>query len=81
MARPSMSIPDDVLDAFDDAIWEHKKAEVYARDTSRSDVVRELMLQYAKGSVDLDPTNLEPDDSEGDDDLRDGFGLDVDHEG
>lgn len=43
MAKPSMSIPDDVLDELDDQIWELQKEEVLPRGKLRSKVVTAIL--------------------------------------
>jgi metal-responsive CopG/Arc/MetJ family transcriptional regulator len=46
MAKPSMSVPDELLDDFDDVIWELEKAGEIPRDTSRSAVLQQLMQEF-----------------------------------
>lgn len=53
MARPSVSVPDDLLEDFDDKIWELKVEEEVKRDTTRSDVMQELMRQWVEGNLNL----------------------------
>lgn len=46
MAKPSMSIPDSVLDELDDQIWELQKAEVMPRGNMRSKVVTAILADW-----------------------------------
>ena len=46
MARPSIRIPDDLLDDFDEAVFERKVIGDLDRDATRSAVVRQLMREY-----------------------------------
>jgi metal-responsive CopG/Arc/MetJ family transcriptional regulator len=46
MAKPSMSVPDDLLDDFDDVVWELEKSGELPRDVSRSAVIQNLMQEF-----------------------------------
>ena len=46
MAKPSVSMPDELLDDFDDVILEKKVAGELDRDTSRSEVIQDLMADW-----------------------------------
>lgn len=50
MARPSVSIPDELLDDFDDEIMRRKLDGELPREVTRSDVVRELMAGWLEGN-------------------------------
>lgn len=49
MANPSISVSDELLNEFDDAIWEAKRSGQLERSVSRSDVIRELMRLWLRG--------------------------------
>lgn len=51
MAKPSVSIPDELLDDFDDEIMRRKLNDELPRKTTRSDVVRLLMEAWIQGNV------------------------------
>lgn len=51
MARTSVSIPDELLDDFDDEIMRRKLNGELPRQTTRSDVVRMLMEAWLEGNV------------------------------
>ena len=50
MANPSFQIDDETLDELDSIIWEKKVAGEIDRDTSRSDVIRDLVEEYIEGN-------------------------------
>ncbi len=49
MARPSVSIPDELLEEFDDQIDDMRRSGELDLDTSRSEVVQELIRQWLEG--------------------------------
>lgn len=51
MAKPSFSIPDELLEEFDDQIDEKRLNGEFDLDTSRSEVVREFMRQWTEGNL------------------------------
>jgi len=50
MANPSISIPNDLLDDFDDTIWELKKEGELSRNASRSEVIQMLMQEWVENN-------------------------------
>lgn len=50
MANPSISIDDELLEDFDDVIWELKSEGEIPRDTSRSEVVADLIEEFVEGN-------------------------------
>jgi len=60
MARPSIRIPDDLLDDFDEAVFERKVIGDLDRDATRSAVVRQLMREYI-----AETEAMQSDDAEG----------------
>jgi len=48
MARPSFTVPDELLDDFDRAIASKSAEGELPPNTSRSKVIRELMLEYTR---------------------------------
>ena len=46
MAKPSMSIPDDVLDELDDQIWDLQVDEVLPRGNLRSKFVTAILADW-----------------------------------
>ena len=46
MAHPSFTIPDELLEEFDDTIWELQVEGELDRDANRSQIVRELMREW-----------------------------------
>lgn len=46
MANPSISVPDDVLDKFDDLIIQKKAKGELDRDVSRSEIIAQLMEEW-----------------------------------
>jgi len=59
MAKPSVSIPDELLEEFDDRIDEMRRSGKFDLDTSRSEVVQELVRQWLEGNstLTLDDSN------------------------
>lgn len=65
MARPTFSLPDEELDRLDEAIFHKKIAGDIPRDTSRSEVLRHLVIEwvdeqekkYEEGNGKVTPTN------------------------
>lgn len=51
MAKPSVSIPDELLEDFDDEIMRRKLNDELPRKATRSDVVRLLMEAWLQGNV------------------------------
>lgn len=58
MANPSISIPDDLLDDFDEVIRQKKLAEEIPMDTSRSEVVQQLIEEYVEGNANTSSTAM-----------------------
>ena len=48
MAKPSMSIPDEILNELDDQIWELQKEEVLPRGNMRSAFVAAIIDDWNK---------------------------------
>jgi len=46
MAKPSISMPDDLLEDFDEAVWRAKTDGDVSRDLRRSAVIRLLMANF-----------------------------------
>lgn len=65
MARPTFSIPDEELDRLDNVIFQKKIAGEIPRDTSRSEVLRQLVIEWVDeqekkcegGNEKVTPTN------------------------
>lgn len=65
MARPTFSIPDEELDRLDNVIFQKKIAGELPRDTSRSEVLRQLVIEWVDeqeknekgGNEKVTPTN------------------------
>lgn len=53
MARPTISMPDELLEEFDDKIDQKKLNEEFDLDTNRSEVFRELARQWVEGNLTL----------------------------
>ncbi|MFB6237552.1 MAG: CopG family ribbon-helix-helix protein [Halopenitus sp.] len=51
MANPSISVPDELLDEFDDEIINRKADGDLPRDASRSQVIAKLMEGYVEGNL------------------------------
>lgn len=64
MARPSFTVPDDLLEDFDDVIWELQRRGELDRDDSRSSVVRELMEDWIEEQVDEHGEEILPEGNE-----------------
>jgi len=60
MAKPSVSIPDELLDEFDDKIDEKRRSGEMDLDTTRSEVVQELMREWLEGNLNLTSKNSKP---------------------
>jgi len=50
MAHASFKIEQDRLDELDEIIWQQKAAGELHRDTTRSDILRELVEEYVEGN-------------------------------
>jgi metal-responsive CopG/Arc/MetJ family transcriptional regulator len=50
MAKPSVSIPDELLEEFDERIDEMRLSGELDLDTTRSEVVQELIRQWLEGN-------------------------------
>lgn len=50
MAKPSVSIPDELLEEFDDRIDDMRRSGELDLDTSRSEVIQELIRQWLEGN-------------------------------
>lgn len=48
MANPSISVPDELLNEFDDTIWRLKQEGELGRKTSRSEVIQMLMTEWVE---------------------------------
>lgn len=46
MANLSVSVPDELLEDFDDVIWELQREGELDRDASRSEMIQQLMQDY-----------------------------------
>ena len=55
MKRPSMTIPGDVLDDFDEVILQKRANGELPKDASRSRVVADLMQEYVDDNRDVLP--------------------------
>lgn len=55
MANPSVSIPDEVLEDFDEVVRQKKLAEEIPMDTSRSEVITQLIEEYLEGNRSTSP--------------------------
>lgn len=58
MANPSFSIDDELLDEFDTIILQKKAQGEIPRDTSRSEVIRDLVEGYVEGNASTSPTRI-----------------------
>ena len=58
MANPSFSIDDDLLDDFDEIIFQKKAAGELPRDMSRSEVLRDLVEEYVEGNGNTSKTPM-----------------------
>lgn len=50
MANTGITVPDELLEDFDDKVFELKAEGEIARDASRSEVIRTLMEQWVEGN-------------------------------
>lgn len=50
MAKPSVSIPDELLEEFDDRIDDMRLSGDLDLDTTRSEVIQELVRQWLEGN-------------------------------
>ena len=50
MANPSFTVDDEMLDEFDEVIWQKKMDGDLSREATRSDVLRELIENYIEGN-------------------------------
>lgn len=50
MKTVSIYAPEDLVEQFDDKVWEMKADGKIDRDASRSEVVRHLMEEWAEGN-------------------------------
>lgn len=55
MARPTFSMPDELVDDLDDKIWEMKTEGKLNRDANRSEVVRRLIREWVEERDDVPP--------------------------
>ena len=53
MVNTGITVPKDLLDDFDDVVWELQHEGEIPRDASRSQVIQELMQQYVNENRDL----------------------------
>ncbi|WP_336359019.1 CopG family ribbon-helix-helix protein [Haloarcula sp. CGMCC 1.6347] len=60
MAKPSVSIPDELLDEFDAKIDEKRRSGEMDLDTTRSEVVQELMREWLEGNLNLTSKDSKP---------------------
>lgn len=51
MPNPSFSIDDELLEEFDRTIWAKKVAGDLDKDTSRSEVIQDLIEDYVEGNA------------------------------
>lgn len=51
MANPSVSVPDELLEDFDEVIKQKKLDEELPLETSRSEVIAQLMEDYVEGNL------------------------------
>ena len=58
MANPSFQVDDELLDQLDEIIWQKMKDGELPRNTSRSDILRDLVEEYVEGngSISNSPT-------------------------
>lgn len=58
MAKPSFSAPDDLLEEFDDEIWNAKVQGDLDREVDRSQVLRDLMRLWLQSrGIEIEPEN------------------------
>lgn len=60
MAKPSVSIPDELLDEFDAKIDEKRRSGEMDLDTTRSEVVQNLMREWLEGNLNLTSKKSKP---------------------
>ena len=53
MVNTGITVPEELLEDFDDVVWELEKAGQLDRDTSRSEVIQQLMQDYVDNHRDL----------------------------
>ncbi|WP_018258837.1 CopG family ribbon-helix-helix protein [Halomicrobium katesii] len=53
MARPSISVSDELLEEFDDKLFEMKAAGKLDRDVSRSELIARLMSEWIEEREDV----------------------------
>lgn len=53
VARPSISISDELLEEFDDKLFEMKAAGKLDRDVSRSELIARLMYEWVQEREDV----------------------------
>lgn len=58
MANPSFSIDDELLEEFDEIIFQKKVNGDLPRDASRSSVLAQLVEDYVEGNRNTSTTNL-----------------------
>ena len=51
MKTVSIYAPEDLVEEFDDKVWEMKADGEIDRDASRSEVIRHLMEEWAEGNL------------------------------
>ncbi|MFW5896317.1 MAG: CopG family ribbon-helix-helix protein [archaeon] len=56
MAKPSISVPEELLDEFDSQVDEMRRSGEMDLDTSRSEVIQELMRLWLEGNLTLPST-------------------------
>lgn len=57
MTNTSIVISDELLEEFDDKLFEEKTAGNVNRDTSRSEMIRILMREWVNGNIELSEGN------------------------
>ncbi|WP_224449309.1 CopG family ribbon-helix-helix protein [Haloprofundus salilacus] len=57
MANTGITVPDELLEDFDDIIFAKKAAGELPRDASRSHVIRGLMEEYVEGNGSISETS------------------------
>ena len=60
MANPSFQIDQEKLDEFDEIILQKKARGEIDRDTSRSEVIRQLVEEYVEGNGNCSPAIQKP---------------------
>ncbi|QLK25382.1 ribbon-helix-helix domain-containing protein [Natrinema zhouii] len=56
MANTGITVPDELLEDFDDKVFELKAEGEIDRDASRSEVIRTLMEEWVEGNSKSDST-------------------------